>query len=153
MASSSGTIGGFSFLGIAEVCWKPCDLHTQMQIPPSQERRKLSQNPVAVFLCSDERSSQMKPFRLASHHCSKERVFMWFKSWVHCHFRELLRECPEFLEFLRECLFTPRPFFWLGWFPGFWFAKIPFMTSVVQWNLRPIMSDIKSTFRRFFNPS
>ena len=52
MAFSSGTICGFSTPGVADICRQPCDLRSKTQIPPSQESRKLSQNPVAVFSCS-----------------------------------------------------------------------------------------------------
>ena len=52
MAFSSGKIFGFSTLGVAENFRKPCDLRSKMPIPPSQEWRKFSQNPVAVFSCS-----------------------------------------------------------------------------------------------------
>ena len=34
-----------STLGVAEITSKPCDLRGKMQIPPSQEWRKFSQNP------------------------------------------------------------------------------------------------------------
>ena len=52
MAFSSGKICGFSTLGVADICRKSCDLRSNMQIPPTREWRKLSQNPVAVFSCS-----------------------------------------------------------------------------------------------------
>ena len=52
MALPSTRICEFSTWGIAEICWKPCDLHSKMQNPPSREWREYFQNPVAVFLRS-----------------------------------------------------------------------------------------------------
>ena len=50
MAFSSGKICGFSTLGVADICRKLCDLRSKTQIPPFREWKKLSQNPVAVFV-------------------------------------------------------------------------------------------------------
>ena len=52
MAFSSGKIFGFSTLGVAENFRKSCDLRSKFSIPSSQDWRKISQNPVAVFSCS-----------------------------------------------------------------------------------------------------
>ena len=45
-------ISGFSALGVAEFFSKLCGLCSNMQIPSSLECRKVSLNPVAVFLCA-----------------------------------------------------------------------------------------------------
>ena len=50
--------------GLLTFCRKPCDLHSKTQIAPSQEPRKVSQNPVAVFSCSGERFPSLSFFSL-----------------------------------------------------------------------------------------
>ena len=40
------------FPGVADICRKPCDLHSERKNPPSRQWRKLLQNRVAIFSCS-----------------------------------------------------------------------------------------------------
>ena len=75
MAFSSGKIFGCSILGVAEILRKRRDLRSRMQIPPSQEERKISQNPVAVFSCTGSGFSYCCIFEVLS-------GFLHWKIWL-----------------------------------------------------------------------